>query len=100
MNKSIFTIRKKKKTKHPQVIVGANRTKFKSMTLTHSKGKRRTRNIKLSMNPNPEDFSDSYVSKRVIEDFKFNFSKAFKNYHLSNQDIDELIKYLKSKQKK
>ena len=34
---SLFTIRKKKKEKHPQLIVDVNKTKFKSMSITHSK---------------------------------------------------------------
>ena len=98
--KSLFTIRKKKHAKHPQVIVDANRTKFKSMTLTHTKGRKRHWNIKLSKNPNPNDKKDSSVSKKVLEDFKFNFSKAFNNYNISNEDIDMLIAYLESKKKK
>ena len=98
--KSLFTVRKKKHAKHPQVIVDANRTKFKSMTLTHTKGRKRHWNIKLSKNPNPNDKKDSYVSKKVLEDFKFNFSKAFNNYNISNEDIDMLIAYLESKKKK
>ena len=99
MKKSLFTIRKKKHAKHPQIIIDANRIRFRSMTLTHSKGKRRTRNIPLKSNPNPSDKKQSYVSKSVIEDFKFNYSKAFKNYSLSNEDIDELIRFLESKKK-
>ena len=98
--KSLFTIRKKKHAKHPQIIVYADRIKFKSMTLTHSKGKKKSLNIKLKQNPNPNDGTDSYVSKQVVEEFKFNFSKAFKNYNLSNEDIDALIAYLESKKKK
>ena len=40
------------------------------------------------------------LKKRTIKDFKFNYSKAFKNYELSDEDIDELIKFLESKKKK
>ena len=97
--KSLYTIRKKKHAKHPQVIVDANRTKFKSVTLTHTKGHRKHWNIKLKNNPNPKDEKESYVSKQIIEDFKFNFSKAFMNYSLSNEDIDILIAFLESKKK-
>ena len=100
MANSLFTIRKKKKEKHPQVVVGATRTSFDTVSLTHSpKGGGRT-NIVLKNNPNDFDDRKAYLRKRVVRDFKFNFSKAFKNYHLSNEDIDELIKYLKSKKKK
>ena len=98
--KSLFTIRKKKRAKHPQVIVDANKTKFKSMEITHSKKSGKRKNIHLKKNPNPEDSSNSYVKKRVIEDFKFQYSKAFKNYNLSNADIDELKRYLDTKKKK
>lgn len=98
--KSLFTIRKKKHAKHPQVIVDANRTKFKSMTLTHASGKRKHWNIKLKHNPNPNDKRDSYLSKQIVEEFKFNFSKAFNNYVISDEDIDNLIAFLKEKKKK
>ena len=99
MKKSLFTIRKKKHAKHPQIIIFANRIAFKSLTLTHSKGKRRTRNIPLKINPNSKDNRKSFVSKKIISDFKFNYSKAFSNYSLSNEDIDELIRFLESKKK-
>ena len=79
MSKSLFTIRRKKRAKHPQIVVDANKIKFKSLTLTHSKGKRKTRNIPLKHNPNPNDLRQSYFSKKIIEDFKFNYTKAFKN---------------------
>ena len=99
MKKSLYTIRKKKHAKHPQVIVYVDRLRFKSMTLTHSKGKRKRRNIELKKNPNDSDSRKAYVFKQLIQDFKFNYSKAFKNYILSNDDIDELIIFLESKKK-
>ena len=100
MKKSLFTIRKKKNEKHPQVIVGADKTTFDSVGLTHSKKDRRSYNIPLKNNPNKSDDRQAYVKKRIIKSFKFNFSKAFKNYELSNDDIDSLIDFLKSKKKK
>ena len=100
MKKSLYTIRKKKHAGHPQVIVDVNKTKFKSMSLTHgNKNKNTKRLIPLIKNPNVEDKEKAYLSKRIIEDFKFNFSKAFKNYKLTNADIEEIIKFLKSRQK-
>ena len=36
-NKSMYSIRNKKKAKHPFIIVGVNKIKFKSMGITHSK---------------------------------------------------------------
>ena len=100
MKKSLFTIRKKKAEKHPQVIVGANRTSFDSVSLTHGKRSGHRNNLKLKNNPNPKDSRTAYIKKRIIRDFKFRFSKAFKNYKLSNDDIDELMKFLQSKKKK
>ena len=99
MKKSIFTIRKKKHAKHPQVIVYADRIIFKSLTLTHSRGRRRKRNIPLKFNPNPQDKKSAFVSKTTIKDFKFNYSKAFKNYRLSDDDIIALIAFIEPKKK-
>ncbi len=99
-NKSLFTIRKKKKERHPQIIVGADRTTFDAIGLTHSKRDRRTNNIALKINPNMNDDSQAYAKRRIIRDFKFRFSKAFKNYRLSNEDIEELQRFLESKKRK
>ena len=97
---SQFSIRRKKKEKHPQVIVESNKTKFKSMSLTHSKKDGRSNNLPLKHNPNHGDNKLAYLKKRIIEDFKFRYTKAFQNYHLSNEDIEELIQFLQSKKKK
>ena len=99
MFKSLFTIRKKKRDKHPHLIVGANRTSFKSMRITHSKKHSKRNNLKLHNNPNPDDKTQSYLRKEIIEDFKFRYSKAFKNYQLSNEDIEELKRFLDEKKK-
>ena len=99
MKKSLFTIRKKKHAKHPQIIIKVTRTRFSSVGLTHSSGDRKHRNKKLVRNHNPNDNNQAYYSRHILEDFKFNYSKAFQNYSLSNEDIDELIKFLESKKK-
>ena len=99
-SKSIFTIRRKRKERHPQIIIDANKISFKSMSLTHSKKHGRHWNIRLKTNPNRQDKLEAYIEKRrIIEDFKFHYSKAFQNYMLSNEDIEELIKFLESKKK-
>ena len=100
MSKSLFTIRKKKKERHPHIIIYANRVLFKALKLTHSSKSGKRNNIKLKKNPNSLDKRDSYASKRIIEDFKFRFSKAFKNYSLSNEDIEQLKSFLDRKKKK
>lgn len=99
-NKSLYSIRKKKHTKHPFVIVGYNKTKFKAMGITHSKKSGHRNNFKLNNNPNKKDKRETYLKRQVIEDFKFNFSKAFKDYKLSDSDINNLINYLENKKKK
>ena len=98
-NKSMYSIRNKKKAKHPFVIVGYDKTKFKAMGLTHSKRSGHRNNLKLNKNPNHKEDKDAYLKRQIINDFKFNFSKAFKNYELSNSDIDLIIEYLNKKKK-
>lgn len=99
MKKSLFTIRKKKKEDHPQIIIDANKTKFSSLPLTHSKKQGFRKNIELETNPNPKDAAKAYVSKRMVTDFKFRFSKAFKNYKLSDNDARKILVYLKNRKK-
>lgn len=104
--KSLFTIRKKKKVKHPVVIVGANRNSFDYMNLTHSKYKinkktgRKRKNFPLINNPDSNDREPSFLYKKINKDYKFKFSKAFKNYNLSDEDKKNLIKFLEGKKKK
>ena len=100
MFKSLFTIRKKKKDKHPHLIVGANRTMFQSMGITHSKKHSYRNNIELKSNVNPNDNSKSYLRKEIITDYKFKYSKPFKNYRLSEEDVNSLLKVLENKKKK
>ena len=95
-NKSMYSIRNKKKAKHPFIIVGVNKIKFKAMGITYSKRSGQN-NLRLINNPNKDDKEPSYLKRQVIEDFKFNFSKAFNNYKLSNEDIDLIIDYLNKK---
>ena len=98
--KSQFSIRKYNKARHPQIILEANKTKFHSTSLTHASKNRRKPNIPLKKNPDSSDKRKAYYQRRIIEDFKFRYSKAFNNYQLSNGDIDELIKFLESKKKR
>ena len=63
MSKSLFTIRKKKKERHPQIIVGATRTSFDSVSLTHSKKHGHSTNKRIVVNPNPKDNRDAFFQK-------------------------------------
>lgn len=98
-NRSLYTVRSKKRERHPNIIVDANKTKFKSVNLTHSKGKKGHWNIPLKNNPNKSDSKKSYVKKDIKSDYKFNYSKAFKNYELSEEDIKLLKNFLNKKRK-
>ena len=100
MFKSLFSIRKKKKDRHPHIIVGGNRTSFDSVGITHSKRHGHRNNLKLKHNPDPQDPRQAYADKQIIRDFKFKFSKAFKNYKLSDEDIEDLKKFLDKKKRK
>ena len=69
--KSLFTVRGKKHERHPQVIVGASRTQFESLSITHSKKHGRVNNIPLDGNPQEGKKDPSYVEKKkAIKDFK------------------------------
>lgn len=97
--KSQFSIRKHKKEKHPQIIIWANRITFKSASLTHSRKDGRSNNIVLIINPDKKDKRQAFVKRRFIFDYKFNYSKPFKDYFLSDEDIEELLVYFTNKKK-
>lgn len=99
MKGSLYSIRKRCGSRHPHVVVDANRTQFKTVAISHSTTTGKHTNIKFKDNPNLNDNRDSYFQRKIVQDFKFRFSKAFKNYKLSNEDIDQLIEFLKSKRK-
>lgn len=100
MSKSLFTVRKRKKSKHPYVIVGANKTSFNAMSLTHKDRAKKRLNFPLVHNPNGNDKEKAYLRKQVVTDFKFRFSKAFKNYNISDEDARNILIYLNNKNKK
>lgn len=99
MSKSILSIRRKKRAKHPQVIVETDKTKFGSMTLTHKKKSGHSNNLPLKKNPNPTDAQKAYLRKQIVKDFKYNFSKAFKNMKISDEDAEIILNYLDKKKK-
>ena len=80
-------------------MVDADKTKFSSVSLSHSETDSRHLNVKLDDNPNSEDSEPSYFARKIIRDFKFNYSKEFKNYKLSDRDIEIIVEFLKTKQK-
>lgn len=99
MSKSLFSVRNRKNAKHPYVIVGANKTSFNAMSLTHKKRTKKHSNFPLKHNPNKNDNEPSYLKKQVISDFKFRFSKAFKDYEISKEDAENILRYLENKKK-
>lgn len=99
MSKSIHTIRRKKHEKHPLIIVFADKTKFGGLGLTHSDKSGHSKNIPLKRNPDPNDIKPSYAKKKIIYGYKFNFSKAFANYKLSEEDAKMLLEFIENKKK-
>ena len=95
--KSLFTVRGKKHERHPQIIVQSDKTGFGSVSLTHSRKKGGKNTVLLPDNPDANDSRQSYFAKKIVRDFKFNFTKAYRNYKLSDDDIDELIRFLERK---
>ena len=98
--KSLFSIRIKKKERHPQIIIDADKTTFSSMRITHSSHHVKRNNFELLHNPNPADKKKAYLRKEIIKDYKFKYSKQFKNYKVANEDKARLIEFLKNKKKK
>ena len=100
MSKSLFTYRSRKHDKRPNIIVGANRTKFRSMGLTSKRKSGNHNNFPLLVNPEENSkYDEAYLKKRIIEDFKFNYSKPFKNFKSSDSDNKRIAEYLKNKKK-
>ena len=98
--KSLFTVRGKKHERHPQVIVGASRTQFESLSITHSKKHGRVNNIPLDGNPQDGQKDPSYVEKKkAIKDFKFNYTKLYRNFRLTDDDIDKIVDFIQKKRK-
>lgn len=98
--KSLFTVRGKKHERHPQVIVGASRTQFESLSITHSKKHGRVNNIPLDGNPQDGKKDPSYVEKKkAIKDFKFNYTKLYRNFRLTDDDIDKIVDFIQKKRK-
>lgn len=67
------------------------------MTLTHKKKSGHSNNLPLKKNPNPTDAQKAYLRKQIVKDFKYNFSKAFKNMKISDEDAEIILNYLDKK---
>ena len=91
---------KKKKGKHPKLIVDETNEEFGFMGLTESPKRGNHKNIPLSKNPKKGDKRPAYIRNELRYDKKSAFQEILKDYELSNKDIDKIIKYIEKHKKK
>lgn len=107
-NKNLFTFRrykkieggKIKKAKHPKLIVDETSADYGFMGLTESPKRGHHKNIELSKNPQKGNTSKSYIRTELRYDNKNNFSEILKNYNLSKQDKEAILKFIERRKKK
>lgn len=88
VNKSKCHVRKYYKSRHPAAIVGEDNETFMYKGLSHENYK--NRKIKLNVNPNRKDKSDSYIDKKCVRKNKKLFGKRKKNYIFDKSDYNKL----------
>ena len=107
-NRNLFTFRrykkieggKIKKAKHPKLIVDETSADYGFMGLTESPKRGHHKNIELSKNPQKGNTSKSYIRTELRYDNKNNFSEILKNYNLSKQDKEAILKFIERRKKK
>lgn len=97
---SHFRANNSKKIKgHPTYIYRKINGKYQYIGLTHSKITDNVKNIKLKVNPNPNDIRNSYIRPYSSEDLIENFGAKKKGWKLSRKD-KPLINMIKKIHKK
>ena len=79
---------------HPAYIYRKEGDKYIYIGLTHSPISQGVKNIKLNVNPNPDDLKDSYVKPNPDKDKKSTFGKREKGWKFDSSD-EEIIKKIK-----
>jgi len=91
---------KRKRAKHPKLIVDKKGNKFGFMGLTESPKRGHHKNIEIN-NPQKNKSGKSYIRNELRYDDKKHFSEQLKNYKLHNEDYVKIIdKVNKHKKKK
>ena len=91
---------KKKKARHPKLIVDETNDEFGFMGLTESSKRGRHKNIPLSKNPKEGDKRPAFIRKELRYDKKSAFKETLKDYKLSENDISKIMKYIEKHKKK
>lgn len=107
-NSSLFTFRRYKKkeggdikkAKHPKLIIDETKTDLGFMGLTESPKRGHHKNIELKQNPQKGKTGKAFIREEVRYDKKRNFSEVLEDYKLSEEDKQEIIKFLNKKKKR
>lgn len=91
---------KKKRAKHPKLIVEEKKDNFGFMGLTEAPKRGHHKNIELSKNPQKFKENKAYLRDEVRYDDKRNFGDILEDYKLSNEDKKAVIDYLEKRKKK
>ncbi len=91
---------KKKKAKHPKLIVEQDKSTVGFMGLTESEKRGHHKNIELEDNPKTGETGKAYIRKEVRYADLGEFGEILKNYNLSERDKKKIIEYLKKLKKK
>lgn len=90
---------KKKRAKHPKLIVDENGNQYGFMGLTESSKRGNHKNIEIR-NPEKNKGGKSYIRNELRYDDKKYFSLPLKNYKLHKEDYDIIIEKLNKHKKK
>ncbi len=93
---------KKKRGKHPKLIVERVGNEYGFMGLTKSPTRGHHANVGLSKNPEKGNSSKAYLRKELRYDSVENFSEILENFHLSEEDkkkVLEMARKMKLKKK-
>lgn len=89
-----------KKGKHPKLIVEETKDDFGFMGLTKSPKRGNHNNIPLSKNPRAGNKEKAYIRDELRYDKKRNFSEKLKDYDITPEDEERILKYLERHKKK
>jgi len=99
MNRKKYQVRHNYRNKHYGILIGSEGNKFESITITHAKGSKRGKNIKLDKNPNKNDNRNSYLDKQIRRFPKKTYSRKNANFKFIKSDKDKIDKLAKEKHK-
>ena len=91
---------KKKKLKHPKLIVEKNNETLTFMGLTESAKRGHHKNIELEENPQKGNPKKAYLRGELRQDNFANFGEILKDYNLSEKDRNKVIAYIKKLKEK